>query len=150
MMRKIFMGIILLQILVYGSDTIVDTENQLEWENTASVSLKKKWKEADLYCKNLLLNNKDDWRLPTVKELKKTIIYSSEGFPPREKFNFKIKNEGFYWSSSKDSAGKSLVGVYGIDFDNLDSPITPKLFTISKARTRCVRGKVYKDDYLSY
>lgn len=66
---------------------IVDNERNLIWQDN-EVSPKMNWKKSDNYCAGLTLNNKNDWRVPKLKELE-TIT----------KVNFhNLVKEG-YWSS---------------------------------------------------
>ena len=55
---------------IQNSDgTVTDRENGLMWaarDNGENIS----WNKADVYCRNLTLAGYQDWRLPTLSELK--------------------------------------------------------------------------------
>jgi len=49
-----------------------DNDSGLTWEEPIEKEFKK-WNEAVAYCENLQLDNHDDWRLPTISELRTLI-----------------------------------------------------------------------------
>ncbi len=69
-----------------GNGTILDLNTGLEWQQTADsnnddvidYSDKMNQSEAVSYCQDLVLADKDDWRLPDVKTLYSLIDYSGE------------------------------------------------------------------------
>ena len=94
---KFFLVILLFCITIEASQTVLfDT---LEWQdNKRSKSLKKTWKEAKQYCSLLSLNGKDDWRLPTVKELQNIVNIRRK--KPAIDDSFKYTATKNYWSST--------------------------------------------------
>jgi hypothetical protein len=73
--------------------TILDTN--LLWQQSSSDKALT-WQEANEYCKSLTLTGHNDWRLPTIEELKVLINmkYDTTIDPV-----FECKH-GWYWSSS--------------------------------------------------
>jgi len=58
-----------------GNGTITDTSTGLMWQqNSADHTMS--WEQALSYCENLTLADHTDWRLPTIKELRKLVDYS--------------------------------------------------------------------------
>jgi hypothetical protein len=49
-----------------------DTPGELTWENPSG-SEWMTWEEAEEYCENLSLDDHDDWRLPTISELRSLV-----------------------------------------------------------------------------
>jgi hypothetical protein len=73
-------------------DVLIDTFSGLSWQDNRTIkNFKGNWQSAKTNCKHLSLNGKNNWRLPTITELK---------------YAYKIKNKfkniasDVYWSSS--------------------------------------------------
>ena len=62
-----------------GNGVVKDNVTGLEWQQ-ATASGTYTWQQAIDYCNNLSLGGKDDWRLPTIKELT-TLVDSSIPYP---------------------------------------------------------------------
>lgn len=54
------------------AETVYDTKTQLTWQRINSAS-QYTWSDAQSYCSALQLAGKDDWRVPSMKELQ-TIV----------------------------------------------------------------------------
>ena len=78
-MKKILFFWVLLGLVCLGvanaellrineQNVIVDTDNRLMWQDKSTFG--KKHADSQQICQNLVLNGFDDWRLPTVNELK--------------------------------------------------------------------------------
>lgn len=101
-----------------------------EWVNGECVS-KAEWLDchkASPACKKLKLAGYNDWRLPTIKELKTLMKANETGYNCPDGMLFESNDWGFYWCRS--------VVKKGIDF-NLGR-ISSLMF---KGRVRAVRGK---------
>lgn len=61
------------------------------------------WYDAVKHCQSLTIDNKNDWRLPSIEELKE--IYNSEN-------DFE---DDFYWSSSTEYPS---IGAKRLDMEN--------------------------------
>lgn len=97
-MRVIFL-IGLVFGLAFSSEVFVDNKIGLMWQdNSAAKHIKKDWKGALTFCSQLQLSGHKDWRLPSVKELKKLVSKD-----PRDggiKTGFKnLSASGYYWSA---------------------------------------------------
>lgn len=82
-----------------SGDTVIDLVTKLEWQRDTHSTVYT-WTEAIKYCALVVLNEKKDWRLPTISELESLVDYG--------KFNPAIASTQFtnvrtnkpYWSSS--------------------------------------------------
>lgn len=62
----------------YDSGIVVDNKTGLIWQDSYSGKEIKqgRWKDSLLYCENLTLGNKNDWRLPNIIELNSIVDYN--------------------------------------------------------------------------
>ncbi len=88
------------------------------------------WKEAVKHCRKLNLSELEDWRLPTIRELK-SLINISDYAPAIDTRFFRNSNSAGHWSSTqvKDKA-------WQVDFFRGAVSQTNKLYG---RYTRCVR-----------
>jgi len=77
--------------------SVVDTKNHLQWQDMSiNEEADKKWKLASSYCSSLKLFAENDWRLPSVDELKTMVaIQNSTKL-------FKFVGTDSYWSAEED------------------------------------------------
>jgi len=120
---------------------VKDSVTQLEWQDDYSDnggSIKdSKWSEALIYCDELVLDSKSDWRLPSLNELGSIVDYSESN--PAISPIFKNVTYYSYWSSTTDVSDSSNVWNINFDFgydNNWGSKTSYKLYV------RCVRGGV--------
>jgi len=52
-----------------GDGTVTDTSTGLMWAQTDSMG-DITWEDAKRYCENIILSNYNNWRMPTIEELK--------------------------------------------------------------------------------
>lgn len=83
-----------------GNGVVRDNVTGLEWQQATAPGTYS-WQRAINYCNNLSLSGKDDWRLPTIKELS-TIVDSSipEPGPAINTTFFPGTVASYYWSST--------------------------------------------------
>jgi hypothetical protein len=81
-----------------GDGTISDNSTGLMWQKTASPS-KYTWDNAKIYCENLTLGRKSDWRMPTRNELQSIADYSMYN-PAADIMFFSDMSASNYWSST--------------------------------------------------
>lgn len=86
------------QVPVILSKTLLDTKNKLEWElktpENANISLS--YDDSQLYVNELNIksfNGYNDWRLPTLEELKELVHLDSHAL---------LSDSSFYWGSGAD------------------------------------------------
>ncbi len=84
--------------------TIDDSSTMLSWQKQGDTS-RRSWKQACDYCENMALNDFDDWRAPTLEELKNISNISPDHTSGlAEPFKF---TPGYYWTTTKsDYKGK--------------------------------------------
>ena len=112
-----------------------DPKTGLEWQCESPGEMT--WYKAQEYAKSLLLDEKKDWRLPTLAELESLLDRTKarpEGRPPmREEVPF--RDELSYWSSTtfeRDTKNAWIVmfdGAYVLSY-----------YTSNSYHVRCVRG----------
>ena len=97
-----------------GNGTITDTHTGLMWQKQA-YDLKMNWKDALGACENLSLAGYEDWRLPSIGELRSILNYAKhapisdlEYFPDVKKDN--------YWASTSDTYGPERA--WYVNFNN--------------------------------
>lgn len=93
-----------------GDGTIYDTRTKLLWQQV-SPDRTYIWQDAQIYCKGLGLAGHNNWRLPTIEELKTLIERRHQ---PTICPVFECKSD-WYWSSTSnaDSPGFTwLVNFY--------------------------------------
>ena len=83
-----------------GNGIVRDNVTGLEWQQATAPGTYT-WQQAIDYCNNLSLGGKDDWRLPTIKELS-TLVDSSIPYPgPTINTSyFPDTVASYYWSST--------------------------------------------------
>jgi len=83
-----------------GDGTILDIKTNLLWQQSPPNKLFI-WQEANEYCKSLTLARHNDWRLPTIDELK--VLINRKYRPSIDPiFEYEI---GWHWSSSTSVLG---------------------------------------------
>jgi len=121
-MKKIglvMMGLVLFAQaeLIRGTNdlTVIDTEIQLEWQDSYPVTfITYSFGGAIDYCENLDLDNKNDWRVPNINELK-TIVLDTQYAPSIDE-KFKNTKASYYWSSTQTITGHRAK--MGVNFEN--------------------------------
>jgi len=133
-------------------NTIIDNVTNLMWQDNNQVGVdKKQWvtdakygeekfddttgDTAANYCSRLTLDSYDDWRLPTVNELRGIIDYGKKGPAISEAFQY--KNSSAYWTSNSNKKSSNYErAAWSISF----SLGTVGLYDKDSARyIRCVR-----------
>ena len=112
-----------------------DPKTGLEWQCESPGEMT--WHEAQEYAKSLLLDGKDDWRLPTLAELESLLDRTKarpEGRPPmREEVPF--RDELSYWSSTTFERETKNAWIVMFDGAYVLSYYKSNLYHV-----RCVRG----------
>ena len=122
----------------YEGTVKVNKRIQLEWQQKLSDAMT--WMDAIAYCDNLVLNRKDDWRLPTPNELATLIDYTKVPAIDTNLFEYKvhpsIPDRSFGWSSitAIGNEGRAYVVEY------LAGTIGTVYKTENVVFARCVRG----------
>lgn len=134
-MKKIFL-IMIGTCWLFGANTVIDKNTNLEWQDNADTkNITRNWIDAKNYCENLVIEGKNDWRLPNIKELQS--IIDIKRFRPAIKDNFKNVKPAIYWSSSVvvDNSNRFAWCVFISDGGTNDHKKS------SSAYVRCVRDR---------
>ncbi len=96
-MKKIII-LCMCYVTLYGSDIVIDRETNLIWQDDYnSKSMKKNWEEAKKYCQELVLDDKSNWRLPSIGELQSIV---DENKHPGIKKTFRNIVPKTYWTDT--------------------------------------------------
>jgi plasmid rolling circle replication initiator protein Rep len=105
----------------------------LMWQDNKDTLLKQfNILEFKIYCRNLTLANRKDWRVPTYDELLKLIDYKKHNSATKEKIEYSIPNK--YWSGSKSLSQKD--SYWYVDFKDGTTNFTDDS---QRYNIRCVR-----------
>lgn len=97
-MNKYSVILLISTCFIFGG-VVIDKRTNLMWQDKKIKQMNNR--EARLYCKKLMLNGDDDWRLPNIDELKSIVDYNFRN--PAIIQIFRDIPLGYYWSSSKGS-----------------------------------------------
>ena len=91
---------------------VIDDKTGLIWQENKGAD--KTWQEAIVYCDELILADRSDWRLPNIKELQS--IVDRDRVDPAIHNSFINNVQGYYWSSTTylDDSSKA----WTLDFNN--------------------------------
>ena len=131
-MRKILLFLASAGILVSG-EMAMDTRTGLTWQDNRFVESERvTYAQAEKLCKELRLGGKDDWRIPTIRELFSIIDYKK--YDPAILDGFSIGESSYYWSSTQYMGDPDKV--WGVDFKDGAADANGKAYD---RRVRCVR-----------
>ena len=137
-MKKIFLLILIVTNI--NAKTFKDSETGLEWEDNIVVKENERyWEDAKYYCQELVLNEKKDWRLPSIIEL--LSIFTTDR-TPNIKRGFKNILNDEYWSSTEYiySFTNKVQAAFIVDFGG--GNVYDRTFEYTRG-VICVRGKEY-------
>jgi hypothetical protein len=115
------------------NETVVDNTNSLEWQDNADIKNQSfTYSEAFSYCNALSLAGTNNWRLPTINELRS--IVDLDRSSPAIDINFNNSVNGFFWSTTSYAPDTEKVwSVFFTDGNDYQQSKT------NKAYTRCVK-----------
>lgn len=122
--------------LAVGTDTVVDSMTQLEWQRTSLDDGNRTWAEALDYCEALTHATKDDWRLPNVKELVTIVDETASAAPVVDEASFGDGSASRYWSSTPAMTFSDERVAFTLDTSFGSTPI---ISMTDAAAARCVR-----------
>jgi hypothetical protein len=100
-------------LVINGDETVTDMNTGLMWQRT-SFEIKMNWQKALSNCENLSFAGYNDWRLPTLEELRSIVNYINTK-PAINKAVFPNTLSAFYWSST--STARDTGDAWGVNFD---------------------------------
>jgi len=111
--------------------TWIDPVTGLEWQCLSPGRMN--WHAAQSYARSLVLTGKDDWRLPTARELETLLDRSKYRPVMREEIPF--RNSLSYWSSTTFGANKHNAWIV-----MFDGAYVLSYYKTNEYHVRCVRG----------
>jgi len=144
-MRKTLLIMIGVSLFLYAgfsrdsSGVVADSATGLAWQNDYSDNggtiKSATWQDALVYCEELSLGGKNDWRLPNIRELKSIVDYRK--YDPTINAVFTNVNSNYYWSATTRMSDSNYVWVVGFGTGN--GSWNSKT---NENYIRCVRGGV--------
>jgi len=118
------------------NEIVTDNVTGLEWQDNAVVAtVQRTWSEAVAYCDGLSMGGHDDWRLPTIRELKTIVDYGKYDSSIDSAFQNTVTDPSIanlYYSSTLSPLNPA--NVKGINFEYGYSPVVGGVTCV-----RCVR-----------
>jgi hypothetical protein len=112
-------------LVINGDETVTDMNTGLMWQRT-SFEIKMNWQKALSNCENLSFAGYNDWRLPTLEELRSIVNYINTK-PAINKAVFPNTLSAFCWSSTSyaDSTGCAWGVRFNYGYGNATLRIRP-------------------------
>jgi len=114
---------------------VMDSMTLLSWQADMLPDTARTWSEALAYCEGLTFAGKQDWRLPSIKELA-TIVDESAAKAPVVAALFGASTASHYWSSTPAPSFGGPALAFTLE---TSLGISPSLQMVDTARARCVR-----------
>jgi len=112
--------------------TWIDSETGLEWQFESPGRMN--WHEAQEYAASLALDGKEDWRLPTLKELES--LLDRFKYRPVMRQDIPFYDTLTYWSATTFGPDKQNAWVV-----MFDGAYVLSYYKTNRYQIRCVRGK---------
>ena len=129
--------------VVHKDGTLTDNATGLTWQRSDD-NIKRDWKVAVDYCRNLSFAGHDDWRLPNHYELR-TIRSEGSKYPAIDQDAFPATKAEIYWSGTElpYSDDLSFYVAFGEDPGATGSTSERQevMKWANKYYSRCIRGK---------
>ncbi len=111
-MKNVLLVLLSIGVLSAG-DMVIHKKTGLMWQDTQSVIVQKvTFDEAKQVCKELKINNYNDWRIPTINELLTIVDYNK--YDPAILDGFSSVEAFYYWSSTPYTG--DIDKVWGVKF----------------------------------
>jgi len=117
--------------------TWIDPDTGLEWQCESPGRMN--WHDAQSYAQSLSLNGKDDWRLPTARELEalldRSVLLDQTTYRPVMRQEIPFRDELSYWSSTTFGSNKKNAWIV-----MFDGAYVLSYYKSNEYNIRCVRG----------
>jgi len=124
--------------LVADGDVVKDSDTGLMWQKVAETGMD--WEEALAYCEAISIEEYNDWRLPTRKELLSIIDYAKNGDAVTADA-FGDTQAAKYWSSTNySSSDPAIFSWYAWYLDTADGSLDSEKKWEATLSVRAVRG----------
>jgi len=123
-----------------GDGTVTDNVTELVWQQPQGNSLQD-WYASKNYCENLILGSKNDWRLPTVKELSGILDLGEHN--PTISTVFSGASFWNHWTSTAYMPNTDKVWNVDFYFGQLEYQYKDHS---NSYEVRCVRGRTVAED----
>ena len=114
-----------------SASTWIDPLTDLEWQFESPGRMS--WYDAQAYARNLFLDAKDDWRLPTVRELESLLDRSH--YRPVMRAVVPFQDTLSYWSATTFGTNKNNAWIV-----MFDGAYVLSYYKTNEYYVRCVRG----------
>lgn len=114
-----------------NASTWIDPLTDLEWQFESPGRMS--WHDAQVYARKLFLAGKDDWRLPTVRELESLLDRSQ--YRPVIREGVPFQDTLSYWSSTTFGTNKHNAWIV-----MFDGAYVLSYYKTNEYYIRCVRG----------
>ncbi len=121
--------------LQLAAGVVTDSMTGLAWQASALSDAPVRWTEALAYCESLSLAGKDDWRLPSIKELA-TIVDEGATDGPVIGASFGVDIAAQYWSSTPAPPFAGIPFAFTLE---TSFGISPRRQLTENVAARCVR-----------
>ena len=111
--------------------TWVDSETGLEWQCESPGPMN--WHAAQSYAQSLSINGKDDWRLPTARELE--TLLDRNRYRPEIREEIPFRDNHSYWSATTFGPNKNNAWIV-----MFDGAYVLSYYKTNEYHVRCVRG----------
>jgi len=117
--------------------TWFDPQTNLEWQCESPGRMN--WHAAQSYARSLSVNGKNDWRLPTARELEtlldRTILLDRSMYRPVMRAEIPFRDNLSYWSSTTFGSNKKNAWIV-----MFDGAYVLSYYKTNEYHVRCVRG----------
>jgi hypothetical protein len=116
-----------------GDGTVLDLATNLTWQRSDD-NISREWTVANDYCQGLNLAGKNDWHLPSIKQLQSIVDYRNS-YPAISPDYFPGTDSQPYWSSTPAAwaSGWTLIVNFGLGWIGANNMVGAPVFV------RCVR-----------
>ncbi len=125
------------RIYTSNDNTVDDNITYLTWEDDENIT-DKNYSEAYDYCENLSLDGKDNWKLPTIKQLLTLVDYNQSLDYRLTSGVFQTYAKEEYWSITSDRNNPDSPSAWSVLFDFSKNTLDSTSLKSEELYVRCV------------